>query len=617
MKKLFLTLTLVLFVIPFVMSQELSPYVPTDGLVAYYPFNGNANDASGNGNHGTVIGATLTSDRDGNENSAYDFNGDNSIINLPELDSNIGTPGVITSYSMWFKGSAPQDGNGLGAGNIFHAFVPENGDYYIRFEVARSTENPNLFLKVYYRNPNDNNEPSKELIDYSTQTWHNITVVADGISGLYNYYFNGVNLPEMSFSFNPNNDYSNPNRVWQIGRINPAPNSLPHAFLGQIDDIGIWNRALTEQKIQNLYNSSTGDIILNGVVSAENNQIKNIADPTDHKDAVTKSYLQAKIDELILRIENIENGVIPDSPVVFSLGIDSVSGYSTPGNTVTAYAINGDILGTAIAQIESFSNYMILDDFTDRVPTGTNYEKLTYYDTYTDAGSIDGSRFEINRLTTDYGGGILFYGTLELNSQDDKNVFRLSDSDGLPFKFNSFYLDQLESNGTYNFTEFSGTADPGQTVEIYIGGNLFNSTVSDENGEWSIPFDNIPEGSNSIEIIGGVHYGPSLKVTFDNSHEVIFRKELSSIFSFDGDTNLEFFEGFDTSGTKSFNIDKVEWVDFESHYTKAKITDINLDQIDSNFDVSFAPQQTSGSSVLLSSTDEYGTESDKVGVTID
>ena len=46
-----------------------------DGLVAYYPFNGNANDESGNGNNGTVNGATLTTDRFGNTNKAYSFNG--------------------------------------------------------------------------------------------------------------------------------------------------------------------------------------------------------------------------------------------------------------------------------------------------------------------------------------------------------------------------------------------------------------------------------------------------------------------------------------------------------------------------------------------------------------
>jgi hypothetical protein len=47
----------------------------SNGLVAHYPFNGNANDESGNGNHGTVHGAKLTQDRFGNPNSAYYFDG--------------------------------------------------------------------------------------------------------------------------------------------------------------------------------------------------------------------------------------------------------------------------------------------------------------------------------------------------------------------------------------------------------------------------------------------------------------------------------------------------------------------------------------------------------------
>ena len=76
MKKIFLTLILVLFVIPFGISQDLPSYVPTNGLVAYYPFNGNANDASGNGNHGTVNGAILANDQNGNQNKAYEFTGD-------------------------------------------------------------------------------------------------------------------------------------------------------------------------------------------------------------------------------------------------------------------------------------------------------------------------------------------------------------------------------------------------------------------------------------------------------------------------------------------------------------------------------------------------------------
>src|SRR5437667_147551 len=56
----------------------------TNGLVAYYPFSGNANDMSGNGNHGTVIGAILAADRFGNPNSAYAFDGVSSLITVPD-----------------------------------------------------------------------------------------------------------------------------------------------------------------------------------------------------------------------------------------------------------------------------------------------------------------------------------------------------------------------------------------------------------------------------------------------------------------------------------------------------------------------------------------------------
>lgn len=54
-------------------SSVLKAQVPTNGLVGYWPFNGNTVDASGNGHNGTVHGATLTTDRFGNANSAYEF----------------------------------------------------------------------------------------------------------------------------------------------------------------------------------------------------------------------------------------------------------------------------------------------------------------------------------------------------------------------------------------------------------------------------------------------------------------------------------------------------------------------------------------------------------------
>ena len=73
--------------------------LPTDGLVFNFPFNGNANDESGNGIDGTVYHAVLTEDRYDEPNSAYSFDGSNDFIELP-LSSSLDITGEI-SISFW------------------------------------------------------------------------------------------------------------------------------------------------------------------------------------------------------------------------------------------------------------------------------------------------------------------------------------------------------------------------------------------------------------------------------------------------------------------------------------------------------------------------------------
>ena len=81
---------------------QVPSYVPTNGLVGWWPFNGNANDESGNGNNGTVNGATLTSDRNGNSNSAYYFSGAGCGT---RIDLNLNTSSISNSneytISIW------------------------------------------------------------------------------------------------------------------------------------------------------------------------------------------------------------------------------------------------------------------------------------------------------------------------------------------------------------------------------------------------------------------------------------------------------------------------------------------------------------------------------------
>ena len=72
--------------------------ISTNGLIAYYPFNGNANDESGNGRNGIVNNANLATDRFGNNNSSYSFNGYNSHIDIGNINYI-----YDCSISLWFK----------------------------------------------------------------------------------------------------------------------------------------------------------------------------------------------------------------------------------------------------------------------------------------------------------------------------------------------------------------------------------------------------------------------------------------------------------------------------------------------------------------------------------
>jgi hypothetical protein len=91
MKTIYAFLWVTIFITPVFSQVNLK-----NGLVACYPFNANAKDESGNGNNGTVNGATLTTDRFGKANSAYSFNGTNFIA-LP-TDKFAFTE---YSYSVW------------------------------------------------------------------------------------------------------------------------------------------------------------------------------------------------------------------------------------------------------------------------------------------------------------------------------------------------------------------------------------------------------------------------------------------------------------------------------------------------------------------------------------
>jgi hypothetical protein len=226
---------------------QVPNYVPSNGLVGWWPFNGNANDESGNGNNGTVNGATLTIDRFGNNNMAYNFNGSTSSIDCGPLS---GIPNSVQDITQNAWVLAPLDQTSFCKLPIMSKRQIINQGWPSIGAGANGTN------KAYYFVNSENYTAGVTNIMYSNPltndgNWHMISGTKSG--DLYKLYFDGVLQSTQSDSYLLT---SNSNLI--IGYEAMWGFDCEKWYSGRIDDIGIWNRALTECEIQNLYLTQLG-----------------------------------------------------------------------------------------------------------------------------------------------------------------------------------------------------------------------------------------------------------------------------------------------------------------------------------------------------------------------
>ena len=215
-------------------------YLPNKGLFGWWPFTGNANDESGYGNHGTANGAILTVDRFGKSNCAYSFDGIKDYIRCLRAGPT-GNP-VITA-SFWLNTNQQTYGHIIGYGddgvykNDFRIDINQNASSCIAFgtygsELAFSTifnKTWDFYTVIYYGNTSGSALSSKIYKNGLLLT----TVCYDHYIGIPNI------LNKIPITF---------------GRYHgTAQNGF---FNGLLDDIAMWNRALTESEITNIYNLS-------------------------------------------------------------------------------------------------------------------------------------------------------------------------------------------------------------------------------------------------------------------------------------------------------------------------------------------------------------------------
>ncbi len=243
MKNLLMT-AIAVFGIATTTLAQVPSYVPTNGLVGYWPFNANANDESGNGNNGTVNGATLTSDRFGSTNAAYSFNGVSNYIQCMQPGP-IGVPSITVAF--WTKNIGSGSGHIVSWGN--------NGISGEDFRVltnAYGTCASSLDFDIYNSGIAFDNT-------FSSNSWDFYVVIFDSSIGTNinaaSVYKNGVQIGLTCF--NQNNSSINISSAFPIcfGKYH---GTIPTDYLsGIVDDIGIWSRVLTQQEITDLYTNST------------------------------------------------------------------------------------------------------------------------------------------------------------------------------------------------------------------------------------------------------------------------------------------------------------------------------------------------------------------------
>ncbi|WP_373831700.1 LamG domain-containing protein [Bacteroides heparinolyticus] len=207
---------------------------PASDLVAHWPMDGNANDVSGNNHHGTVLGGvTPTADHKGNANRAYLFDGANGSY----IDVGDWVNGGAMTIAFWARWDAYKSfsklldfGNGVSSDNIYIMNYGTGSTF--EFGVFDNSSQSYMYGGGF-------------TIPLSTWVCYAITIEAGGKAKIYT---NGV--------FTSNKTLHVPRSILRTGQFIGGSNWSNGEFKGAIDDLRIYNRALTYDEVTSLYYST-------------------------------------------------------------------------------------------------------------------------------------------------------------------------------------------------------------------------------------------------------------------------------------------------------------------------------------------------------------------------
>lgn len=222
---------------------QVPGYVPGTGLAGWWPFNGNPDDESGNGNNGTVHGTVLlVPDRIGSPASAYSFPGNDSSNISTDFFGILGTSPRTVSF--WAKTNLADNLFPVCYGGITSLARGSHFNCPLNYNTTGVTADiGNAAITYAGTSPVDDNQ------------WHHYVWILDSIVSPklsdVKVYQDGNYLDQILQSFAPTASLNTLEGQKLI--FGHDPWGTRH-FNGSIDDVGIWSRALTQQEITSLYN---------------------------------------------------------------------------------------------------------------------------------------------------------------------------------------------------------------------------------------------------------------------------------------------------------------------------------------------------------------------------
>lgn len=220
------------------------------GLVAFYPFCGNALDAGSNNLNGTTNNLSFGDDRFGKANSSGVFgaNGSPSFLSIP---ANPLLQPLSYSLSAWFNTSVIQAGAlGSGLDQVIAGYTPvdwSTGPSYKMFLYV--TDNSSLMSRQW--TPGTSWQDIVTATGFvSTGNWVHAVTTFDHTTGIQKLYLNGV----LYGTRNSILQYNGQVALMIGATYESSSGAITGKFIGKIDDFGLWNRALSDTEISQLYN---------------------------------------------------------------------------------------------------------------------------------------------------------------------------------------------------------------------------------------------------------------------------------------------------------------------------------------------------------------------------